>query len=71
MVNKKVLLSRITQFFKLEKKTFTQNGIFFKLCSKRKTNTLKKKKNWNTPKCKQCLLLVVEFGILIFFLILF
>ena len=44
MVNKKVLLSRITQFFKLEKKTFTQNGIFFKLCSKRKTNTLKKKK---------------------------
>lgn len=42
MVNKKALQSRITQFFKLKKKTFTQNGIFLKLCFKRKTNTLKK-----------------------------
>ena len=30
--------------------------VFFKLCFKRKTNTLKKNCG-NTPKCKQCLLL--------------
>ena len=58
MVSKKAFQSTITQFFlSKNKKSFTQNGIFFKLCSKKITNTFFFENCGNTPKRKQCLLL--------------
>lgn len=58
MVSKKALQSTITQVFLSKNlQSFTRNGIFFKLCSKKITNARFFENCGNTRKHKQCLLL--------------